>query len=143
MKTYQVFLFLFLSIFVFSCKKLGCTDPNALNYESIAQKNDESCTYEGSVGIWFDSIKAQEYVTDGILELTYFIDGDSATTVPSNFYSNTIPTCGSPEVYAALFNMGKANSQTHNLIVKRETGVIIDSYKLTVEGGSCSLYLMK
>ena len=25
---------------------LGCTDPNALNYNSLATKDDGSCTYE-------------------------------------------------------------------------------------------------
>lgn len=31
---------------VISCKKKGCTDPNALNYEQNAKKDDGSCTYE-------------------------------------------------------------------------------------------------
>ncbi|MBT02977.1 MAG: hypothetical protein CL836_02935 [Crocinitomicaceae bacterium] len=30
----------------FSCQKKGCTDPNALNYDISAQKDDNSCIYE-------------------------------------------------------------------------------------------------
>ncbi|MGJ8661306.1 MAG: hypothetical protein ACSHXL_04655 [Bacteroidota bacterium] len=139
----HVFLFVILITSIYSCKKLGCTDENALNFEEVAQKDDESCTYEGSVGIWFDSIKADEYESNSIIAITYFIDGDSSTTVFSDQYVSTIPTCGSPDVFTVKFNMGKASSETHNLIVKSETGAIIDSYKFPVEGGSCSLYLMK
>lgn len=29
-----------------SCKKKGCTDPTANNYNAEAEKNDESCTYD-------------------------------------------------------------------------------------------------
>ena len=29
-----------------SCSKRGCTDPNALNYNSEAKKNDNSCEYQ-------------------------------------------------------------------------------------------------
>ena len=29
-----------------SCKKKGCTDPSALNYDSKAKKDDGSCEYE-------------------------------------------------------------------------------------------------
>lgn len=37
-----------LSLSVISCKKKGCTDPSAVNYNSEAEKDDESCTYDTS-----------------------------------------------------------------------------------------------
>ena len=37
-------LFIF-SIFTFSCKKEGCTDPQADNYNTNANTDDGSCTY--------------------------------------------------------------------------------------------------
>lgn len=35
-----------LSIALFSCKKEGCTDPIATNYDEDAKKDDNSCEYE-------------------------------------------------------------------------------------------------
>jgi hypothetical protein len=34
-----------------SCKKNGCTDPNASNYNSKAKKDNGSCTYEASYSV--------------------------------------------------------------------------------------------
>ncbi len=38
--------FLLACLLLFSCKKKGCTDSNAINYNSSAQINNGSCTYE-------------------------------------------------------------------------------------------------
>lgn len=38
----------FLAIMQFACKKEGCTDPMALNYNEDAKKDDNSCIYENS-----------------------------------------------------------------------------------------------
>ena len=41
------FLYIFSAVLIFhSCKKSGCTDPQALNYNVDAQKEDNSCLYE-------------------------------------------------------------------------------------------------
>jgi hypothetical protein len=42
----NVLLLLSLALFtVASCKKEGCTDPNAINYDADAKKDDGTCTY--------------------------------------------------------------------------------------------------
>ena len=41
------FLYIFSALLIIqSCKKSGCTDPNALNYDIDAQKEDNGCLYE-------------------------------------------------------------------------------------------------
>ena len=57
----------------FSCKEPGCTDANAINYDSEANENDNSCLYNGSLNIEFrlvndnqafgkyDTIQSQDY----------------------------------------------------------------------------------
>jgi|TARA_R110000737_G_scaffold344050_2_gene370789 hypothetical protein len=138
------FLLFVSSVVLISCKKLGCTDINAMNYEKIAQKNDESCTYEGSIGIWFDSLKSIEYSNAGIQTLTYFINGINKGTILSSFYGNaSTVTCDSQITFVVDFNLGKASTQSHKLIVKSETGALVDNYAMTAEGGKCTLFQMK
>ena len=44
MKKFLFVLFVFSLVFV-GCKKKGCTDPNALNFDSKAKQNDGSCEF--------------------------------------------------------------------------------------------------
>jgi hypothetical protein len=41
----HIYIFLFGSLLITSCKKEGCTDASALNYNEEAKKDDGSCTY--------------------------------------------------------------------------------------------------
>ncbi|MEX0965987.1 MAG: MbnP family protein [Bacteroidia bacterium] len=44
----KVLFFLLLAGSISSCSKDGCTDPNALNYDSEAKNDDGTCTYENA-----------------------------------------------------------------------------------------------
>jgi hypothetical protein len=41
----HIYIFLFGSLLITSCKKEGCTDATALNYNEEAKKDDGTCTY--------------------------------------------------------------------------------------------------
>ena len=43
---YLLMLPLLVMLFAVGCKKKGCTDPAASNYDSTAEKDDESCEYD-------------------------------------------------------------------------------------------------
>jgi len=51
-----------LILLLVSCKKEGCTDPTAINYNIHAEKNDGSCEYEASSQL--------QVITDNIVENT-------------------------------------------------------------------------
>ena len=51
-KLFFTFLFI-LTLSIFSCKEPGCTDINALNYNSEANKDDNSCIYNSNLNINF------------------------------------------------------------------------------------------
>ncbi len=59
-----VLLFVILSSFVtFSsgCKKDGCTNVNACNYDPDAEKNDGSCIEKGKVTFWQSSATSYNF----------------------------------------------------------------------------------
>jgi hypothetical protein len=47
------YLFTCLCLTLFSCKEPGCTDPNALNFDSDANEEDNSCLYNSNLNIEF------------------------------------------------------------------------------------------
>lgn len=83
MKTLFSILLLSIALIGFnSCKKSGCTDPQADNYDYDANDNDGSCTYTGSVTFWMSTG-------------SYYVDvtvNGSTKTISSNYAS--APDCG-------------------------------------------------
>ena len=47
MKNYLLMLLLTMSVILPACKKEGCTDPTAFNFDPNAKVDDGSCVYEG------------------------------------------------------------------------------------------------
>jgi hypothetical protein len=58
MKTNYLILFAIGTMFFVGCKKEGCTDETATNYNSDAGKDDESCLYDGSLHVWLSQATA-------------------------------------------------------------------------------------
>lgn len=86
-------LIITITLFLGSCKKEGCTDPNASNYQSSARIDDGFCRYEGCTNPDAENydIYAQEedqsctFARDKFIG-TYFVDD----VCNSGFYDYTI-----------------------------------------------------
>ena len=49
----------------FSCKEPGCTDANAINYDSEANEDDNSCLYNGNFNIEFRLVNGNKFLASG------------------------------------------------------------------------------
>ncbi len=86
-----------------SCKKekvKGCTTSYATNYNSTAEEDDASCTYEGSYVIWVQS----GYFTPGE-SINVYIDGVLQGNIAVMFAS--APSCGATGALTIKRNLGK------------------------------------
>ena len=90
-----IFLPLCLILVFSSCKKLGCTDPNANNYNSAANQDNGNCTYtlmdiEGN-SYGAKTIGHQIWMTENLMVKKYR-NGDTIPQVQDSSQWNHLTT---------------------------------------------------
>lgn len=94
MKKIAFTLTLILSLFiVYSCKHEACTKPEAINFDSNAEKDDGSCQFQSQVVFWYNQWISDSLTASGTDELTYYVNDISLGTAPTNQYWNDEPDC--------------------------------------------------
>ncbi len=83
-----------------SCKKYGCTDPDALNFDDKVRSNNLVCEYEGSILFWYDKITQDslEQIYGKIRALEYYVDLERIDSIEFTNPQDKLPRCGSKEV---------------------------------------------
>lgn len=117
MKKIMFALIVLIGSSLMSCKKEGCTDPDAVNHDSDAKTDDGSCTYQAEFIVYFNEVTATNLTNDGITELSFYL-GDKAfgTLTPSDF-TNVIPECGGSEGLTTTVDLG-TTKDTHEFELK-------------------------
>ncbi len=111
------------SVGLASCKKKGCTDPQAVNYSSEAQKDDETCNYIPTIAITGSA------TMEVVLGTTYNDPGATATnkdgsavTVTADLSQVNTASVGSFVVtYTATNEHGTATAtRTVNVVIGQD-----------------------
>ncbi|MFK8039421.1 MAG: hypothetical protein AB8B74_14095 [Crocinitomicaceae bacterium] len=121
-----------LAISFVSCKKNGCTDPDALNFEDKVKSNNLLCLYEGSVTFWYDAIKEDSLrKLYGIKSLEYYVNKIRIDSLP---FSNAnaqekAPRCGKSEIASFTDSLGAGYKKWIQYDIRTETGLVLyDSF---------------
>ena len=129
---------LFVSLFFSSCKQEGCTDPLAINYDADAEKDNNTCVFEGRVVIWFTSVTATNLVNASISNVDIEINGIMEGSMGMTQFSIYEPPCGSNEGYMATVDMELIGTQTFPYVIyKGGTSEIIQSGNVAVKSNQC------
>lgn len=141
MKKINVLLaILCLGLVVYSCKKPGCIDPIASNYDEKAKEGNElcPCTYEGSLAFWFDEATSDSidvfepydslkfYVED------YFIEGLEVTE-----FQDEEPECAKKGVPTYTAGFGRSTFRWVKYEVRNELGGIVWDSIVKMEANEC------
>ena len=126
-----------LTVFISSCEKKGCTDPNAKNYDSSAKSSDGSCTYQGSVVIWADQTFATAAVTAGVTTWNFSINGSPVGSMATSTYFASAPDCGANGAITIVEQLGTQTSQIIVVSVTDQNGAAVATYNVTFVGGAC------
>ncbi len=131
---------LFISVFLTgSCdrKIKGCTDPDSINFDELAEKNDGSCRYEGYAVIWYNANASKGLTADGATALTFYLDGKVIGSSAASVYWASEPDCGADGTISVTQDLGKDKTKTYTLSVRDQDGFEYWNADLTFEGNSC------
>jgi len=139
--TLRTTLLLIVSVLILhSCKQEGCTDKNASNYSSDADKDDGTCTYKGEVVFWYGE-SVSSYLT--ILQsnsLTFYVDGVIVGSTASSVYWTSAPSCNSNASITVEKDLGLVKSKESTYRVINEDGLTLWEGQVTFVANTCTTF---
>lgn len=131
------------TVFTTSCKKKGCTDPEALNFSEEAEKDDGSCSYDGAMVFYYDEATAAQLVQDGAITMTYYVDGENIGSSPADIYWTGAPDCGQDGSVGVVKSWGNDRTKTYSFSAQDQTGWELWGEPVTFHANTCvTLQLM-
>ena len=124
------------------CKKededvLGCTDPDAISFNSNANTNDFSCTYEGSVNFWYNEDVATELEYYDSHSLKFYIDGDLIGSKSADVFFTSSPGCGAAGSVPTDLDLGVIKEKEFLLQVIDQDDYIIWEADIDITANVC------
>lgn len=128
-----------LALGVFSCAKPGCTDPDAVNYNASAKKDDYSCVYKEKLIFWQDYATSQLIQNAGISGLSIYVDGQLVgSTLASNYWTGQ-PSCEQSGNVNTVIDMGYLTSKVIEYEIRDNNGNVLGSDLYTMIAGDCNI----
>jgi hypothetical protein len=106
-----------------SCKKPGCTDPDAENYCEDCKDDNATCQFEGSVVFWNNQATANFLIDDEATALTYYVDGAVVGSSATSVYWTGAPDCGQSGSITVNKSLGNVKNKSYNYSVKDQDGI--------------------
>ncbi|MFK8038879.1 MAG: hypothetical protein AB8B74_11350 [Crocinitomicaceae bacterium] len=133
-------------LLIISCKKEGCTDPTALNYNVEAKKDDNSCTYEevikdykSDVIFYWDQAVSNYLFDEDYYSVYIYIDETLMSSVGHQNYWNGSITCGDDGVERYEIDLKTEKEKTVDYkVVDVGSGDVIWSGTANLSGEECT-----
>lgn len=142
MKKISIIMLMGVSILMINgcAKKKGCTDSSAVNFDSSAQKDDGSCTYQGKSTFWYGKNASDSLAAHGATALTYYLDGIIIGSSAASVYFTSSPACGQSGTISVTKSLGSVKSKSFPYVIKDQNGIAWWTGNLSLDASqSCTL----
>lgn len=121
MRSYLLLAILSCTLALIGCKKEGCTDPQAFNYDADADENDGTCTYQSQTSFWINqNISNWLSVTYGVTTLSVYMNDVLVGTMdPADWKVG--PDCGGDN-FTVTNDHGSVTSKSWAYEVRDQNG---------------------
>jgi hypothetical protein len=126
-----------IGLMLISCKKEGCIDIDATNYDANAKKDNGTCTFEGSNVFWYDEDVADFLVSDDAVSLYYYVNDQLIGSSAAGVYWTSAPDCGQDASITVTKSLGNLKTQSFTYEVIDQTGWTYWSGTLNFNANTC------
>lgn len=119
-----------------SCKKEGCTDYEATNYNSSSNEDDGTCSYEASTTFWYGESTSLDLINAGAENLEFYVDYELVGTTEADVYWTGQPECGASDAVSFKTTLIDP-SETHVYSVEDQDGDVYWSGTLDLNANTC------
>ncbi|MFN5208740.1 MAG: hypothetical protein ACK5D8_04545 [Bacteroidota bacterium] len=117
-----------------ACKKEGCTDSFATNYDEKADSDNGTCTYTGTIQFWYGKSASDWLDTVEVTSLAYYVDNQLIGSSAANVYFTGDPSCTQANVVRKTMDLGLAKTKTVPYKVVDQNSDVIWSGNVTFDG---------
>ena len=108
-----------------SCKKEGCTDSYATNYDEKADKDNGTCTYTASVQFWYNKSTSDALVALGVTNLKYYIDNQLIGSTAADVFFTGDPSCTQSNVIRKSVDLGTSVTKSFTYKIVDDAGDVL------------------
>ncbi len=134
----SIFTLLLCLVLMSSCKKEGCTDPDADNFCSDCKSDDNSCTYSGRNTFWYDAETSQALVADEATALKFYVDGVLIGSTAAEVFWLVAPNCDTNGSITVSKSLGNNKSGSFSYSVTDDTGYEYWLGTFTIKANTCT-----
>ncbi len=120
-----------------SCKKEGCTDKSATNFDAEAKKDNNTCSYEGSVVFWYGKETSAQMTFNASSSLRYYFDNELTGSSSADVYFTGAPNCGQDGSITITRSLGSVKGKSYEYRVEDQLGRIIWEGIVNLEAAEC------
>lgn len=138
MKTLSITFIALLTVFtISSCKKSGCTNELATNFDSEATADDGTCQYGSNIVFWCLPAVSDSLRNLGHTQLKFDIDNEIVDSIVTEFFFSSVGECNASGTKTISREFFGDTKQHYHYRVRGNNGQVIYEDFIQIKAKDC------